>query len=157
MAEADEFMAARIGSIFRKESLEAEYRKLDEARLPIIPYDATIDELCRLLEGTGVYLVNAMEELSMLRITERKCDRIYSRTYAKVYAEISRGMPGATKDTIKMVVENRDEVIDALDALDDIRNRVIRASDRVKELETIDQDVRKLLGTATAAMTQHMQ
>lgn len=48
---------------------------------PSFPMTHSIDDLCRLLEGTAVYLVNAMEELS-LRISQgRTVKNICCRTY----------------------------------------------------------------------------
>jgi len=149
--------AKRLGSTFSEENIAKLYQNLDRSKLPVIPYNASIDELNRLAEhiaGQYAYLQNSF---GVLKAAERKYDRERQRAFSKAYRNAEQKVAGATQAMLKMVAEATKEVTKADDKLDDVRNRLDMMDARLKAYSILDQDVRKLLSSEIELMRQHIE
>ena len=148
--------AERLGKTFDENHLVALYKKLDDAELPIIPYNASIDELNRLVEHVAANYAYVQDSFGLLKIKERKWERVRQRAYNEAYLNAEKRMAGATQTVLKMVAETSKEVKKADDALDEIRNRIDIVDSRLKAFNILDQDISKLLSSAIEAMSKRM-
>ena len=148
--------AKRLGVTFDESNIMELYRHLDEAKLPIIPYNASIDELNRLVEHIAGQYAYLQDSYGVLKVQERKCERASMRAFIKEYLNAEQKVAGATQAMLKMVAEATKDVEKADDDLDEIRNRLDVLDARLKALAILDQDARKLLSSGIEAMRQRM-
>lgn len=148
--------AERLGKVFNEENLLELYKNLDEAQLPTVPYNATIDELNRLVEYIASSYAYVQDSIGIMKVSERNLERTRQRAYFKAYLEAEKRMAGATQAVLKMVAEASKDVIEADDKLDDIRNKIDVVDARLKAFAILDQDVRKLLSSAMDARAFRM-
>ena len=151
--EADFIDVKRLGVTFEKESILRIYKNLDEAELPIIPYNASVDELNRIIEQTARLYAYYQDAMGMFKVEERKQERMRNRLYSKAYRDAERHVAGATQAILKMVAEATKEVAEADDALDEIRNKIDILDAKLKAFAVLDQDARKLLSSQLTTMS----
>lgn len=149
---ADSMDVLRLGKVFESENLDQLRQHAEDYGLPAVPYNATVDELNRLLEYLACEMPYIQSAVGELRVDMRKASRKYKRAYAQAYISAERTMAGATVSILKMVAENNQNVLQAEDEIDKVKNRLEIIQSRLMALQIIDTDVRKLLSVEVAAM-----
>ena len=146
----------RLGKTFQEDRILDLYKKLDEAGLPIIPYNASLDELNRLVEHIAARYAYLQDSFGMLKAEERKRMRAHQRAFSKAYLSAEERVAGATQAVLKMVADATPEVVEAADRLDEIRNQIDLLDNRLRAFGILDQDARKLLSSAIEALNQRI-
>lgn len=143
---------ARLGSLFSEDEKKKLVERLNEAKLPVIPEDVTLEEMERLLSYLGNEQAWLEDSLGHAMQEETVCRDQLDLAYAKAYVTADNNMPGATSQLLKMVASANAEVRKAKKDLMEASNVREMTEARLKSLQAQDVAVRKIASIRICAL-----
>lgn len=151
----NEFTIARLGNVFSCENIKELEDNLSKMGLPKIPSeDITFDEMTRLLAYHGNQLAYLHANLELVTMEEKKLQAEYTKIYNKIYQSIEAVNSKNKITTIKALVTQSPEVVEANKKVLEIQSTIASINAHIVALQEQNISLRKIASIKTIAL-QH--
>ena len=133
----------RMGEAFELETVAEVEKYLSDIGLPVIPYNATMEELIAVQGNANNSYGKIKDIVAELRCQQDEKAHLRQQTYAKAYKYASERVSGATIAVLKMTADADPEVLKLDNEILEIKAKITILEARLDALRTTLQTVRQ--------------